>query len=400
MYSSRRVAVSVVLAALVVAAGCAAGPLSDATGADPTSSPSLDDVSFPPGTTNETVENGSALAAATTDALSSSGYVVELGASRSTPQQSRNSTFVVRRDAQTGELVKRSVSESGDESTRQFAYVNDSGTYQKRGTENPSYDVYPDQTSDDQATGEIASASETLVPMGDWTDPSIVSRDGETLLEYDLAGISADAEIVRSETVTDASGTLLVDQQGVVHRATVDVNQEVDGDTVEAEYTYRVRELGDVAVEKPDWVRNVDTADGPSRQSNRVTVVAGTGHVADGSVETVDVVVRPAAGASDIDLSKATVQWVGPDTATTLTHGDSPTADTFAVEAVKDQDGSVPVLNDHSDRFIVTLDATEVGSGLEAGEEVQLRITTQYGTETVYWANVPDDIAGESVVRL
>jgi hypothetical protein len=400
MYSRRRVAVSVALTILVVVAGCTAGPFSDAAGTDPATSPSLDDVSFPPGANNETVENGSALASATTDVLSSSGYVVELGVSQSTAQQSGNSTYVVRRDAETGELSQRSVYQSGAESTRQFAYVNDSGTYQKHGTEDPSYDVYSDQTSEDRATNEIVRATETLVPMGNWTDPGVVAKDGETFVEYDLAGIAPDAEIVQSETVTDASGTLLVDQQGVVRRVAVNVTQEADGSTAEAQFDYRVRELGDVAVEKPDWVSNVGAQDGPSRQSNRVSIVAATGDVVDDSVETVTVTVRPAAGASDIDLSKATVQWVGPDTARTLTVGDSPSTDTFAVRAVKDPDDSAPVLNEPGDRLTLTMDATKIGRGLEAGDDLQLTITTQYGTETVYWGSVPDDLSGDSVVRL
>lgn len=408
MHSRRSVAITIVIVALVAVAGCTSGMLEDPSdtnedpsGTDSSTNKTLDDISFPDGANDESVENGSALAAAHTSALSETGYAVEVSALLSSGQESENSTYVVRRDAETGELYQRVVRESGGNEQRRFAYANETATYQKRGADSPSYQVNGDTTSDDQATNNVVNVVETLVPAGNWTDPSVVSMDGQTLVEYDLDGVSSDAQFFQPDTVTNASGSLLVDQQGVVHRVTLNVTQERDGTTSETDIDYRVTKLGDVAVEKPDWVSTAAAEQDESPKiSSRVTVVAGAGDVVDGHVETVNLTVMRAAGASDIDLSNATIQWIGPDTATTLTAGDTTTGDTFVVEPVKDADDSVPVLNEHDDRFKLTIDASEVGSALSAGDELQLTITTQYGAKTTYWVSVPDDLSGESTVRL
>jgi flagellin FlaA/flagellin FlaB len=408
MHSRQSVAITIVIAALVAVAGCTSGMLEDPSGTnedpsgtDSSTNKTLDDLSLPDGTSEEAVENGSALAAAHTSALSETGYTVEVTALLSSGQESENSTYVVRRDTETGELYQRVVQESGGDEQRRFAYANATATYEKRGTDSPSYDVNRDTTSDDQATNNVVNAVETLVPAGNWTDPSVVSVDGQTLVEYDFAGIPSDAEFFQPETVTNASGSLLVDQQGVVHRVTLNVTQERDGTVSETDIDYRVAELGDVSVEKPDWVSTAAAQQDESpKVSSRVNVVAGFGDVADGYVETVNLTVMRAAGASDIDLSKATIQWIGPESATTLTAADTTTADTFAVEPVTDADDSAPVLNEHADRVTLVMDATDVGSALAPGAEVQLTITTQYGAKTIYWVTVPEDLSGESTVML
>src|SRR6056297_2076594 len=62
--------------------------------------------------------------------------------------------------------------------------------------------------------------------------------------------------------------------------------------------------------------------------SNRIDVVSAYGNVSEKSdselVDYVNLTVRQAAGADNINLSKSTIQWIGPDTARTLTHGDGP----------------------------------------------------------------------------
>lgn len=403
MDSRRRVVCSLVLVALVALAGCTSGPLGDSPGTDATdasTTESLGDLSFPDGANDEAVVNGTALAAAHTDVLSETGYVVELAASHSSAQRSQSSTYVVRRDAETGELHQRVVEESGSTEERLFAYANETATYQKRGVDSPSYQVETSTTSDDQATNNVVRAVDTLVLLGNWTDPSVVSTDGRTFVEYDFGGVSTDAEFIDAEAVTNASGSLLVDLRGVVHRVTLNVTRERDGTSSTGRYEYRVETLGDVTVEKPDWVSTAVEQDESATTSGRVTVVAGVGNVEDGRVETVNLTVMRAAGASDIDLSKAAIEWVGPDRATTLTASGSTTGNTFAIDAVKDADDSAPVLDEQDDRFTLTMDASEVGSGLEAGDELQLTITTQYGAKTTYWATVPEELSNESAVSL
>jgi archaellin len=67
------------------------------------------------------------------------------------------------------------------------------------------------------------------------------------------------------------------------------------------------------------------------------------------------------------------------------------------------------VLTDQSDRIKVSMFAGRLGSegtndgiteSLSPGDEVQLTITTQYGSKTTYWANVPESLKDKKAVKL
>jgi flagellin FlaA/flagellin FlaB len=155
--------------------------------------------------------------------------------------------------------------------------------------------------------------------------------------------------------------------------------------------------------------------------SNRVQVVSGFGNV--GNTEAVDEIsltVMRGSGSDDINLSAATIEWIGPNEAKTLTHGGnhsaetdpaSPDANTFTVGQIKDGDNSAPVLNTQNDRFDIKIDAEAIGGaaddvtaseydGLGEGESVKLKLTTQYGAVTLYRANIPQSLSQESAVTV
>jgi flagellin-like protein len=150
--------------------------------------------------------------------------------------------------------------------------------------------------------------------------------------------------------------------------------------------------------------------------SNRVSVVSAFGNVnTDDEVDYVNLTIRQSAGADNINLSKSTIQWIGPDKAVTLTHGDLTDAEkndskSFNTSAVKG--GGDLVLSDQSDRLKIIMYAggsdldsdvgTERGitSGLPEGESVELTITTQYGSKTSYFVNVPESLKDKDAVSL
>jgi len=147
--------------------------------------------------------------------------------------------------------------------------------------------------------------------------------------------------------------------------------------------------------------------------SNRIDVVSAYGNVNSTSeqVDYVNLTVRQAAGADNINLSKSTIQWIGPDKALTLTYNGSSqtTADQFNTTAIKGNNDEVLV--QQSDRIKIIMYAggsNESGTGLDdgitaglgAGDEVQLTITTQYGSKTTYWANVPESLKDKNAVNL
>ncbi|WP_327052583.1 archaellin/type IV pilin N-terminal domain-containing protein [Halomicrococcus gelatinilyticus] len=141
--------------------------------------------------------------------------------------------------------------------------------------------------------------------------------------------------------------------------------------------------------------------------SNRVQVVSGFGNVTTNEeVDFINLTVMRGSGADDINLSSATIEWIGPDSATTLTKVSESDLQSdpggFNVSAIKDTDDSLPVLNDQDDRFTVSMHAPTIGDGdgLGEGQGVELKLTTQYGAVTIYRANIPQSLSQESAVTV
>ena len=138
--------------------------------------------------------------------------------------------------------------------------------------------------------------------------------------------------------------------------------------------------------------------------SNRVQVVSAFGDVGNEEVEQINLTVMRGSGSDDINLSSATIEWIGPEKAKTLVHNSAEpetlNGTEFNVSSIKDPDNSDPVLNTQDDRFKITMDATQISSALGEGEEVKLKVTTQYGAVTQYRANVPQSLSQESAVTV
>jgi len=141
--------------------------------------------------------------------------------------------------------------------------------------------------------------------------------------------------------------------------------------------------------------------------SNRVTVISAYGNVTDSqSIDFVNVTVMRAAGAENINLSEATVQWIGPDQAKTLTYNGSDAgtvngADSgnFTTEAVKGTEDQVLISQDSRINLVMNASAIDTDP-LAEGEQAQLTITTQFGSQTEYWISVPESLHGKNVVKL
>jgi flagellin FlaA/flagellin FlaB len=136
-----------------------------------------------------------------------------------------------------------------------------------------------------------------------------------------------------------------------------------------------------------------------SQVSNRVTVVSAYGNVSDAGVDYVNVTVMRAAGAENINVSSATVQWIGPNKAKTLTYNETADAGNFSTELVKGENEKV--LTTQDSRLTIVMNASAIsGNALGEGTQAQLTITTQYGAKTSYWASVPESLQGKNVVEL
>ncbi|MFB6222587.1 MAG: archaellin/type IV pilin N-terminal domain-containing protein [Haloarcula sp.] len=147
--------------------------------------------------------------------------------------------------------------------------------------------------------------------------------------------------------------------------------------------------------------------------TNRIQIVGMTGDHFTGNSEVgvVNITVKRAPGAGNVDLHKTTVQWIGPSgTYYQLASGgaEGNPDGRFTISTVQDNDASQPVLNNIEDRFKLTLDlgsqdvsgAETFGEPLPEGDTATLRISSPAGGMTTEEVVVPKTLSGESSVTL
>ena len=161
-----------------------------------------------------------------------------------------------------------------------------------------------------------------------------------------------------------------------------------------------------------------------SQVADRLQVVNTVGDDVRGqNVTTVNMTVKKAPGADDIDLNTTTLQFVSENQIADLVHVDrvsgDGTGDNFGTDTIQDDDSSISdslVMNSREDRAKMILDigsnnaaagndnissvnTTSIGS-LQEGGEASIEITTQAGGETTVTLTAPDSLSGKSSVTL
>lgn len=141
-------------------------------------------------------------------------------------------------------------------------------------------------------------------------------------------------------------------------------------------------------------------AGGPA-EAGPVEVPVVTGTVSDGTVATVTLTVTPAPGTDPVNLLNTTLTWIGPNGTVYLTHTDVSGGDgDFVAAAVKDTDGSMPLLNDPDDRAILTIDAESMGQALGPGATASIKVTPASGATTTVQVTVPQSLDDRTSVAL
>ena len=138
--------------------------------------------------------------------------------------------------------------------------------------------------------------------------------------------------------------------------------------------------------------------------TNRVHVVTAYGNVTTSptgvyEVDYINLTVMKGSGAGDINLSKATIEWLGPDGAHTLVKGKTANKSHFAVQPIRDNDNTLPVLVDRQDRFRVVLNTEKLTGGLKERQSFTLKIVTRAGA-VIYHKSMPETLSNTHAIAL
>ena len=133
--------------------------------------------------------------------------------------------------------------------------------------------------------------------------------------------------------------------------------------------------------------------------SNQIIVNSVSGDVTTETIDALSLNIMASAGADDIDMSQATVEFIGTNGQAVLVYDGAagPVAGTsFNVSAYKDDDTSMPVINQRSDRANLSLAFDSAGAGAELplpeGDDVTLRIQTASGSTSTVTFQVPETL--------
>jgi flagellin FlaB len=153
-----------------------------------------------------------------------------------------------------------------------------------------------------------------------------------------------------------------------------------------------------------------------SQVSDRLQVVNVVGdHVENQEVQAINMTVKKAPGADDIDLNTTTIQFVSNEQIEDLINAERTNsgAANFSTDTIQDDDTSIEsslVLNSQEDRAIISLDLgnndnvpsanTSSISNMTEGQEATIELTTQAGGVTTTTLTVPDSLSGKSSVSL
>jgi hypothetical protein len=249
----------VTVASLLVLAGCSGssgGGTASPAGATETTDPGAAAIGQPVGTSEAGIENASALVAATGQRLTETDYAVTFVLRQGSGGQQLNVTQQVRSSLD-DERRRYRFDSSGEtnvvfvaDGTRHIQATSDGETtYTSRELGQPFADVHAvDMLDGAESLGGILRS-------GTFERAGTVERDGRTLVRFDLTEFEGAGE---GTTVVEANATVLVGEDGVVYSAARHIVLEEDGTTTRFDQAFRIETLGDVSVERPEWVERTD----------------------------------------------------------------------------------------------------------------------------------------------
>lgn len=243
---------------LTALAGCSSDGQSTASetespASSPTQSPqaTAEAMGFPPGTSEDGIDDVSALASATQSALRANDYAIE----SVVPLGGESTVTVTIRSSQSQERHLY-VFDTPSETNRR--YVADGTSHWQATTDGET--TYSEGTVEEFATVHedndqvgMLDSSESLggiLETGSYVPDGTVTRDGRQLHEFALES----AALSGGATAVTAEGGAFVDADGVVFGASLPYTP--DGSDAAVEWSFSIEALGDVSVSEPDWVQS------------------------------------------------------------------------------------------------------------------------------------------------
>lgn len=262
--SHRKAILVVAVAALAILAGCTGGngpgtatPANNST-ATPADGQSIEPVaelnaSYLNNNTEAAVEDGGSY-------TSETAYYLYVNTTRGESESWTNSTQRVDFESDQG---AREATQAflGDQptTTTQNVYTANGTTYQRLNSSlGMSYDV---QTGDGGTVRPVNLTSfqqnyTFLTSSFAYEANGTETVDGTTTVRYSSTNLTDDSYFVSSEdaTVSDASSTLYVDDDGVVRRASISYNVTATTGSSATDLTISLTDIGSTTVEEPDWI--------------------------------------------------------------------------------------------------------------------------------------------------
>jgi flagellin-like protein len=132
--------------------------------------------------------------------------------------------------------------------------------------------------------------------------------------------------------------------------------------------------------------------------SNNLEILSATGKVSSNAddINRTRLVVQKTAGSDVVDLNETTIQWLGPDGSSTLTHNASSDpifGEEFTTKAITNSDSETLV--NRSDRIEINITLNEGGAVdyLAEGEEATVTLTLQSGSQRTTVLKVQDSLS-------
>lgn len=246
---------------LTALAGCSGGDQSATPDTVTTESPTetsppqqtatAETMELPPGTSEDGIDDASALVSATQSALRATDYAIEsvipLGETATATVTIRSSLAQERHlyvlDAPS-ETNRRYVA---DGTSHLQATADGETTYTSEAVDD--FTAVHEDTDQIRMLGSVETLG-GLLRTGSYAPDGTVTRDGRRLHRFALES----ADLYNDATVVTGEGGAFVDGDGVVFGANIPYTPEGTETTVD--WSFAVRTLGDVSVSEPDWVRS------------------------------------------------------------------------------------------------------------------------------------------------